>query len=158
MAQCRRAWYVQILKLEAAAGMRCPNGMHLSPYRTTADNTAHTALQSLPRQDRRRLQRDKERSRRHPLQASRQPLHREAYQRPSRAREIFALPRGVPHTSEGKRCEEEQGEGRGYADVPEAAAKEAKGRADDQCKRQQAGDYRADCVRDYDLEWCQDGV
>lgn len=37
--------------------------------------TSCAALQGLPRQDRRRLQRDQVRSRCHPLPTSRQPLH-----------------------------------------------------------------------------------
>ena len=122
--------------------------------RCTTHNKTSASLTvppGLPRQDRRCLQRHQVRRRRDPLQAGGQPLHREAHQRPCRARPPLAQPRRVPHPCQDQRREEEAGEDRWFARALEETATDAERREDNQRKGQQAGERCADCVRDNDL-------
>ena len=92
------------------------------------------ALQSLPRQDRRHLQRNQVRRRCHSLQAGRQPVHGEARQRADRTHQALALPRGVLDACQGECGEAEEGEGGGHDGASEAAAGDAEGGEDGERK------------------------
>lgn len=110
------------------------------------------ALQGLPRQDRYRLQRHQVRRRCHPPEASRQPIHGEAHQRPHRARPPLPLTRGLPQARQAQLRQATKGQGDWRAPTDEAPARTAPRRAHCQPQGAEAGEHHTRALRDLHLE------
>ena len=90
--------------------------------KSVPNRTAANTRNSLPRQDRYRLQRDPARCRHHLLQGRQRPVHGEARQRPYRARSPLCVPQRVLGARQVERCQEKGGQGEGRVCPAQASA------------------------------------
>jgi hypothetical protein len=110
------------------------------------------ASQGLPRQDRYRLQRHQVRRRCHPPEASRQPIHGEAHQRPHRARPPLPLTRGLPQARQAQLRQATKGQGDWRAPADEAPGRTAPRRAHCQPQGAEAREHHTRTLRDLHLD------